>query len=179
MNRKSQTEVCALNSFQEIDPWSSEGAMLKRRNLPHIEVPDATYFVTFRSRAVLSPDARDFVMAEIQRQEGTRFALDAAVVMPNHVHLIFRLLGNETLSYVLKLIKGRAARSINQPLKRQGRVWIEECFDRVIRNAAELDEKCEYIRQNPVKEGLVSRPEEYRWLLMRRWSRLPDGDPFF
>jgi REP element-mobilizing transposase RayT len=167
MQRRPQTEVCATKSFQEIDPWNSEDATLKRRNLPHFEAADATYFVTFRSTILLPPDARDLIMIEIHNSARRSIDLDAAVVMPDHVHLIFRLLEDEKLGLVLKLIKGRAARSINQLLRRQGRLWIEESFDHVIRYEAELEQKVEYIRQNPVKKSLVIRPEDYRWLIVR------------
>jgi len=36
-----------------------------------------------------------------------------------------------------------------------------------IRHAAELEEKLEYVRQNPVKRGLVDHPHGYRWLLIK------------
>ena len=40
----------------------------------------------------------------------------------------------------------------------------DEFFDHVLRSDESLKDKCEYIRQNPVRRGLVTRPEEYRWL---------------
>jgi REP element-mobilizing transposase RayT len=152
--------------FREVDPWNSEDASLKRRNLPHIQALGATYFVTFRSNIVLSPAVRDLVMAEIHAGAEKSIELDAAVVMPDHVHMIFRLLDAD-LSHVLKSIKGRSARGINRILCRQGRVWIEESFDHIIRSEAELEEKLEYAKQNPVKRGLVKQPEEYKWLILR------------
>jgi len=42
----------------------------------------------------------------------------------------------------------------------------DESFDHVIRHA-ELEEKLEYIRQNPVKRGLVDHPDGYKWLLIK------------
>jgi hypothetical protein len=45
-----------------------------------------------------------------------------------------------------------------------GAVWQEESFDHVLRSNESFEQKLEYIRQNPVRAGLVSRPEEYRWL---------------
>jgi len=47
-----------------------------------------------------------------------------------------------------------------------GPVWEEESFDHVLRSDESLKEKCEYIHQNPVKAGLVQKPEDYRWLWM-------------
>jgi REP element-mobilizing transposase RayT len=89
------------------------------------------------------------------------------VVMPNHVHAIFRLLGSCTLSQVLKRIKGGTSRLINQIAGHHGQVWTQESFDHIVRHDAEWEDKMEYVRQNPVREGLVKSPEQYRWLYIR------------
>ncbi len=39
--------------FEAIDPWKSEYLVVRRCNLPHLGVPGATYFVTFRCRSNL------------------------------------------------------------------------------------------------------------------------------
>jgi hypothetical protein len=54
--------------------------------------------------------------------------------------------------------------SLNRALRRSGPVWQEESFDHVLRSDESFDQKVEYIRQNPVRRGLVTRPEDYRWL---------------
>jgi hypothetical protein len=36
-------------------------------------------------------------------------------------------------------------------------------FDRALRTVKEYNEKVQYIHLNPVKAGLASRPEEWRW----------------
>ena len=100
---------------------------------------------------------------------GIRFRLHAAVVMPEHVHLLLTPLRNEVgdvywLADILKGIKGSSARDVNRILSSAGPVWQEESFDHVIRSDEILEEKMEYIRQNPVRRGLARRPEEYRWL---------------
>jgi REP element-mobilizing transposase RayT len=168
MSRKESSDSDPRH-FQEIDPWKSEDLVAKHRNLPHLEVPGATYFVTFRccSKAGLPAKARDLVMKAIRGCDATSIDLDAAVVMPDHAHAIFRLIDTCTLGQVLKRIKGRSARQINQVLKTEGAVWMDESFDHIIRHETELQEKIEYIRQNPVKRGLASRPEDYRWLFVR------------
>jgi REP element-mobilizing transposase RayT len=94
-------------SFEPVDPWKSEDLLITRRNLPHLNVPGATYFLTFRSKIFLPPNARDLVIAVIREFTGQHIDLDAAVVMPDHVHLILRLRQNETLGRVLHLIKGK------------------------------------------------------------------------
>jgi hypothetical protein len=83
-----------IRGFQAIDPWTSEELEFKRRNLPHLEVSGATYFVTFRccSNIELPPAARDLVIAEFRACDQKSIDLDVAVVMPDHVHSIFRFL---------------------------------------------------------------------------------------
>ena len=64
----------------------------------------------------------------------------------------------------MKTIKGTSARDINKLRGVSGPVWQDESFDHVLRSEESLHEKIEYIRMNPVRKGLVQRPEEYRWL---------------
>ena len=50
---------------------------------------------------------------------------------------------------------------MNGLLKRKGAVWQEEYFDRIVRDEAELFEKWNYIRNNPVKNSLADSPKEW------------------
>src|SRR5208283_5396128 len=127
---KPRTPGC----FQAVDPWLAEDLVFKRRNLPHLSVSGATYFVTFRSGVFLPPSARDLIVTVIRGFTLEYIDLDAGVVMPDHVHLILRPLKNEKLGRVLHLIKGRSARQVNRLLTRRGRLWMDESFDHIIRN---------------------------------------------
>lgn len=163
-----------------MNPWKSPELSFRRRHLPHLEVPDATYFVTFscRNRLELPHEARDLVLAEIGALDEDAIDLDAAVVMPDHVHVIFRLIGTLTLVQVLKRIKGRTAHRINQITGRQGQVWTQESFDHIVRDESKRQEKIEYIRDNPLKKGLVSSPAEYKWLYIRGTEFIPSDKEF-
>jgi REP element-mobilizing transposase RayT len=91
--------------------------------------------------------------------------------MPDHVHLLLTPLRDEkgwpyALPLVLKLLKGASARSVNKLEDSSGPLWQEESFDHVLRSQESFKEKLEYLRQNPVRRGLVSRPEDYKWLLV-------------
>jgi REP element-mobilizing transposase RayT len=137
--------------------------------LPHLEVPDATYFVSFTClhRLEMPAKARDLVMVEFRSLDNETIDLDAAVVMPDHAHAIFRLIGMLTLTQIMKNIKGRSAHRINEITGRHGQVWTQETFDHIVRDEADWQEKMEYVRQNPVKKGLAPSPEQYRWLYVR------------
>ena len=76
-------------------------------------------------------------MAAIVECDQASIDLDAAVIMPDHAHLIFRLIQPYELSQVLQRIKGGSARRINRVLKSKGAVWSDESFDHIIRHAAE------------------------------------------
>ncbi len=130
---------------------------------------------------MLSSAARDFVLEHCLREGGIlpfvgggtratpRIRLHAAIIMPNHVHLLLCPLrdGNGwpfPLVDILQCLKSATAHRINKLLHHLGPVWEEESFDHVLRSDESLSEKSEYIRQNPVKAGLVRRPEDYPWL---------------
>jgi REP-associated tyrosine transposase len=142
-----------------------------RRNLPHMERSGRAHFVTFDTyeRWELPPLARDLVLKHCLHDNGRKMRLYIVVVMPDHVHLIFipsEDEKHETFSFeeIVGAIKGASAHSINKALHRSGPVWQDESFDHVVRHAESLQGKIEYVRQNPVRKGLVSKPEDYRWL---------------
>lgn len=107
------------------------------------------------------PRLADIVERAIRFFSGNRYALDAHVTMPNHVHLLIQPLSNWTLGRILQGLKGFTAREINRALGRVGRFWQNESFDHLIRNEEDWLDKRDYIHNNPVKAGLVENPGEY------------------
>lgn len=69
-----------------------------------------------------------------------------------------------SLSEILYSIKSYSAHQINRLLGRTGALWQDESFDRLIRSETDLAGKWTYIRNNPVKKGLVESVEEYPYL---------------
>jgi len=142
-----------------------------RRNLPHWQIPGATYFITFRSAVgVLSPEERDITMSAIRHWDGVRLDLHAAVVMPDHLHLLLSPRddpdsggGQFNLSALLQSIKAYSGREISKIRGGNVTVWVHESFDRWIRSDSDFVEKYAYMANNPVKEGLADMPEDYRW----------------
>jgi len=49
-------------------------------------------------------------------------------------------------------------------MRSTGAVWQDESFDRIIRAGEDIDEKCAYVVENPVRKGLVERAEDYPWI---------------
>jgi hypothetical protein len=87
--------------------------------------------------------------------------------MPVHVHLLFSILlrqATEALLYrIVGDIKSASVHNINKALRRSGRLWMNESFDRMPR-AGEFERYYEYIIMNPVRAGLVTNPDDYEWL---------------
>ena len=85
---------------------------------------------------------------------GQRYDLHAWVVMPNHVHVLFRLRRGHALSDVVQSWKSYTAKEANKLLHRHGRFWQEDYFDRYIRDDDDYGKCLAYIENNPVKAGL-------------------------
>ena len=146
-----------------------------RRRLPHLQRPGATLAVTFatKNRWNLPPTARGVALECCIFHHGTKMTLHAAVVMPDHVHLLLTpgrdLEGNfYGLTEIISSIKSVSARRINQLLRRSGSVWQDERFDHLLRSNERRRAHAEYICENPVRAGLVADVDEYAWL-WREW----------
>ena len=68
-----------------------------------------------------------------------------------------------SISDIMHSWRSFTAHEANMVLGRTGQFWMEEYFDRYIRDAEHLDNTVRYIRNNPVKAGLVSEPELWPW----------------
>ncbi len=100
-----------------------------RRKMPHYQKAGRAMFVTFckGTRYPFSPQAWDAVLRHCLHDHGKRYELHAAVVMPDHVHLLLMPLRDEKgwpygLPSILKALKGASARSINQLSGSNGQV---------------------------------------------------------
>jgi REP element-mobilizing transposase RayT len=85
-----------------------------------------------------------------------RYALDCFIVMPNHVHVLFRLIEPYRLETVVKSWKGFTAREINRHLQRHGSLWQEDYWDRMIRDESHFLKCRDYIHENPSKAHLAA-----------------------
>ena len=74
--------------------------------------------------------------------------------MPNHVHLLAEFFAGSLLGEVVKSWKSFSAHEANRILGRSGQFWQEDYFDRFIMDTIHF-ESARYIRENPVRAGLV------------------------
>lgn len=118
-------------------------------------------------------------------------ALIAYVLMPSHVHLIIALPEGESISDLMRDFKKYTSTKIRQQLERDGhagllsilrrsahrkrnqvfKLWKDRFDDLVIESEETLRVKIEYIHNNPVRAGLASNPEDWKYSSARNYLR--------
>jgi REP element-mobilizing transposase RayT len=89
-----------------------------------------------------------------------RYRLFAWCVMPNHVHVVARLLPGQTLATVVHSWKSFTAKRANALLGREGAFWQREYYDHLIRNQNEFERAMNYVADNPAKANL----KDWKWV---------------
>ncbi|MGB2986053.1 MAG: transposase, partial [Phycisphaerae bacterium] len=151
------------------------------RHLPHIEDPGAHYFLTFRLRVgTLTPAERRIVLESCKYWHRKKMTLHACVIMPDHVHMIVtphEVAPGEwvALGEILHSIKSYSAQEVNKRRRSRGALWLDETWDRIIRNEREYEQRWEYIEHNPERIGL-GRDYEWLWVNHRAWDDLAEFD---
>jgi type I restriction enzyme R subunit len=151
----------------KLDQWKAEReAWMKHHPEPWDEKTEAEYHDHFSHQldewldqgsgsCVLKDPANSKIVADALRHfDGERYELASFVVMPNHVHVLFRPIGEHALAEILKSWKGFTAREINKRIGKAGALWQDEYWDRLIRNERHFFKVAEYVRENPVKAKL-------------------------
>jgi len=99
-----------------------------------------------------------------------RYDLHSFVVMANHVHVL--LTPKIELQRITRSLKGITARLSNQILQRTKQpFWQQESYDHWCRDDVEFQRIRDYIARNPVKAGLVKKPEEWPWSSAHRLGK--------
>lgn len=140
----------------------NNGLKISRRHLPHWTLEGSIYFVTFCAcKTEFDEYEQRIVLDHIKEGNEKFYDCYAAVVMPDHVHLLLRIQKKYNLSNVMRGIKGVSAYKVNQRRGTKGKVWQDESFDRIVRDGTEFDQKLKYMFKNPLKKGLTNDPSNY------------------
>lgn len=101
------------------------------------------------------PEAAEIVLNSLHwLEEQEMIMLDAAVVMPDHLHFVAGLKGN-SLAKLMQSFKGYTARQINNLMKKKGPFWQPQYHDHALRQDEDLNVVVLYTLHNPVRAGLV------------------------
>jgi REP element-mobilizing transposase RayT len=84
--------------------------------------------------------------------------------MPDHVHFFCAPeLDAKTLPKFVGFWKEWTSKPIKRQLQGASLVWQEEFFDHVLRSSESYGEKWNYVRNNPVRAGLVENADHWSW----------------
>ncbi|MBI4893626.1 MAG: transposase [Acidobacteria bacterium] len=86
----------------------------------------------------------------------------AYCLMPNHIHLVAVPEEPEGLAVALRRTHGRYAQYFNARKSRSGHLWQNRFYSCAM-DGAHLWTAVRYVERNPVRAGLVERPEEFVW----------------
>jgi putative transposase len=121
------------------------------------------YFVTFNThkRQKLLANAHVHVALIRFAHEGEvrGIGLGRYVIMPDHVHVFVR--GN--LDFALRQWVRVLKRALSSTIPVAPPHWQHGFFDHLIRHGESYAAKWEYVRQNPVRAGLVHQADEWPW----------------
>ena len=130
------------------------------------------YFLTASvagRRCIFTAPARAMIVLDTIRwlHDAQRLFVDAAVVMPDHLHLAGQL-GESPLCDVMHTLKSYSAqRLINAGVASP--VWQKGYFDHALRDDEDYRIRVRYLIENPLRAGLVERIEDYPYLILPRW----------
>lgn len=144
-------------------------------------VPGGTYFFTVtihdRRKTILIDQVDDLRAAWRDAQKQWPFDTIAAVVLPDHLHFIWRLPeGDCDFATRIRLIKSGFTRRLPAVHKSAGRkgernIWQRRYWEHLIRDETDFDRHVDYIHFNPVKHGLVSTPDDWPHSTWHRWKK--------
>ena len=150
-------------------------------NYRRMFVPGGTYFFTVtlqdRRRAILVDGIEDLRAAWRETNARWPFETIASVVLPDHLHFIWRLPdGDKEFPTRIRLIKSGFTRRQSERLKSSGRkgernIWQRRYWEHHIRDADDLDRHIAYVHFNPVKHEYVCDPDDWPYSTWHRWKK--------
>ena len=128
------------------------------------------HFLTFSCRGRLpylgSAEARNLFERSLEAMRVRYdFVVCGYVIMPEHVHL---LVSEPKRAILAKAIQ---ARKLSVSVQRRERpFWLPRYYDFNVHNEAKRVEKLRYMHRNPVKRGLVEKPDQWQWSSFRHYA---------
>jgi putative transposase len=135
--------------------------------VPRIDIPGFIYHVTARGARQLSlfqdnQDNQMFLRFLLQAREQIPFCLHAYCLMTNHFHLLIQTL-NDSLANIMQSCLRRFSSWLNLKYSRTGHSFQGPFHSIPVEKEGYFKTVARYIHLNPVRAGIVLRPEEYDW----------------
>jgi len=97
----------------------------------------------------------------------------AYCLMTNHVHLLIKE-GSENISLIMKRINVTYAYYFNRKYNRIGHLFQDRFRSEIIEDDNYLLLAARYIHNNPIKAGVVAKPEDYPWSSYRAYLNIAE-----
>lgn len=135
---------------------------------PRIHIPGLTHHVVQRGNnkgAMFLEDSDYGLFLKLLRQESVRscVAIHAYTLMTNHFHLMATPADDSGLSMLMQSIGRRYVPQFNLKHHRTGGLWEGRFRSFAIETETYWLKCMRYVELNPVRAGMVSTSEEYRW----------------
>jgi putative transposase len=132
------------------------------------------YSLTFcchsRWRAFESPPAVELVLLQIQRAAVVeQFAILVYCFMPDHLHLLVEGLV-ESSNAVKFIARAKQLSGFHYKLTFGGALWQRYSFEHVLRDDEDMRRVARYILENPIRDGLVERVQDYPFVGSLRYT---------
>ncbi|WAJ38972.1 transposase [Pseudomonas sp. GOM7] len=145
----------------------------------------ASYFftlVTHQRRPILTEATSRAALRQAIEQVRLRypFCIEGWVLLPDHLHCIWRLPpGDANFSVRWSLIKRLtsqqlvtpAAVTLSRRLRRESGLWQRRFWEHCIRDDEDYQRHMDYLHFNPVRHGLVRRVLDWPWSSFHRLVR--------
>ena len=139
-------------------------------------IPGGVFFFTVvtheRTRIFTSEERVETLRAAFRKIMAVRpFYMDAVVILPDHLHCLWRLpAGDGDFSGRWREIKKSASRQIDARTnhRRERSVWQRRFWEHTIRDEEDWQKHMDYIHYNPVRHGLAARPGDWPWTSFNR-----------
>ncbi len=110
---------------------------------------------------------------DLHHFHGERYHLGSYAIAGNHVHVLVSPHAGVELSSVIHSRKFFTSNAINKALGRSGRLWMDEFFDRLLRNQLHLDRVEAYIAAHVRQGAYVERRPSWG----TGWKPMPQALP--
>lgn len=170
----------------------SQGYQIKDQSAAHYLTLQIVQWADIFTRKVY----RDIVIESLKYyQKEKSLEIYAFVIMSNHIHLLVRS-GNENLSGTLRDFKSHISKEILKTIKEQNesrrewllmifkyaaskhkrnstyQLWTHENHAEEIYSNKFIEQKLDYIHNNPVRAGIVLNSEDYLYSSARNYADL-------
>ena len=140
--------------------------------LKRFQRAESLHFVTFscfhRLPLLEAPGARETVEAVLEQTRARHLArVYAYVLMPEHVYLLVNEPPQIVLAQFLKAVKQMTSRKLRGPREQ---FWQDRYCDSNVRGEQARSEVIRYIHRNPVRRGLVVKPEDWPWSSFQHYA---------